>query len=65
MSDVAALRDRVERQEEELEAAVRELAGAAQRSVGSAAWIRAHPWTCLLGASALGFAVARLLRSAR
>jgi ElaB/YqjD/DUF883 family membrane-anchored ribosome-binding protein len=28
-------------------------------------WIRRHPWSSLLGATALGFAIARILRPGR
>ena len=100
---VAALRDRVEVQEKELEAAVRELGAAARHSVTPASWIREnalfcmtgalgkseakdgketsmnetreheqviqrireHPWMSVLGAAALGFVIARLLRGDR
>jgi ElaB/YqjD/DUF883 family membrane-anchored ribosome-binding protein len=67
---VVVLRDRVQRQEQELEAAVRELAGAARRFgpadwIRESRWIRAHPWTSLLGATGLGFLLARLSRGGR
>jgi hypothetical protein len=51
---VAELRDRVEKKERELEDAVRELAGAARRSVGPAHWLRENPLLCLTGAFAFG-----------
>jgi hypothetical protein len=52
---LAVLRDRVEEQEQELEAAVRELTVAARRSVTPAHWIRARPLLCMSGALAMGF----------
>jgi ElaB/YqjD/DUF883 family membrane-anchored ribosome-binding protein len=67
---VVVLRDRVQRQEQELEAAVLELAAAARRFgaaewIRESQWIRAHPWTSLLGATGLGLLVARLSRGGR
>ena len=67
------LRERVEEpeQEEELEAAVRELAGAAQRfptrwlREDAVEWIRIHPWASVIGATALGVLVARIVRARR
>lgn len=59
MSDATAplaiLRDRVEQQEQELEAAVRELGVAARQSVTPASWIRERPLLCVTGALALGW----------
>lgn len=59
MSDATAplaiLRDRVEQQEQELEAAVRELGVAARQSVTPASWIRERPLLCMTGALALGW----------
>lgn len=52
---VAALRDRVEVQEKELEAAVRELGAAARHSVTPASWIRENALLCMTGALALGW----------
>ena len=52
---VAFLRDRVEAQEKELVAAVRDLKDAAQRIVGPAEWVRERPLLCLSGALALGW----------
>ena len=73
VEQVGQLRDRVQRDEQELDAAVRELAGAARRLADpadwirdhSVEWIRAHPWVALLGATALGLLLARLTRSDR
>ena len=62
---VATLRERVEIQERELEAAVRELAAAARHSVARSSWIREHAWMSMLGAAALGVLIARLLRGDR
>ena len=59
MSDAAEqvveLRDALERDERELDAAVRELAGAARRLVGPADWIRENPFAALVGALAIGW----------
>ena len=49
------LRDRVELQEKELEAAVRELGVAARKTVTPASWIRERPLLCMTGALALGW----------
>ena len=61
---LAILRDRVEEQEQELEAAVRELGVAARQSVTPASWIRERPVLCLTGALALGWWLGRQPRSA-
>jgi len=52
---VAFLRDRIEAQERELEAAVRELKVAAHRIVGPAEWVRERPLLCMSGALAFGW----------
>jgi hypothetical protein len=55
---VSILRDRVEEQEKELEAAVRELKVAARRMVGPSSpseWVRRKPVLCVTGALALGW----------
>jgi hypothetical protein len=52
---VTLLRDRVEEQEKELEAAVRELKVAARRMVGPSEWVRRKPVLCVTGALALGW----------
>lgn len=52
---VAILRDRVEEQEREFGAAVRDLKLAAQRVVGPAEWVRERPLLCMSGALALGW----------
>jgi hypothetical protein len=51
---VAELRDQVEAEEKELEAAVHDLRLAARR-IGPVEWIREHPLPCLAGALALGW----------
>jgi hypothetical protein len=61
---VAILRDRVEEQERELGAAVRELKVAAQRVVGPAEWVRERPLLCMSGALALGWWLGRRVQSA-
>lgn len=52
---VSILRDRVEEQEKELEAAVHDLKVAARRVIGPAEWVRERPLLCLSGALALGW----------
>jgi hypothetical protein len=52
---VAFLRDRIEAQEEELEAAVRDLKDAASRMVGPTEWLKERPLLCLSGALAFGW----------
>lgn len=61
---LAILRDRVEEQEQELEAAVRELGVAARQSVTPAGWIRERPLLCVTGALALGWWLGSLRRGA-
>jgi hypothetical protein len=56
---VAFLRDRVEEQEKELEAAVRDLKDAAKRIVGPAEWVRERPLLCMSGALAVGWWLGR------
>jgi ElaB/YqjD/DUF883 family membrane-anchored ribosome-binding protein len=51
---VSALRDRVEEEEKELGAAVRDLKEAARRMVGPTEWIRERPLAFLAGAMGLG-----------
>ncbi len=52
---VAMLRDRLDEEEKELEAAVRDLKLAARRIAGPAEWIRERPLPFLAGALALGW----------
>ena len=52
---VMLLRDRVEEQEKELEAAVRDLMVAARRMVGPAEWVRENPLSFLGGALVFGW----------
>jgi hypothetical protein len=56
---VAILRDRVEEQERELGAAVRDLKVAARRAVGPIGWMRERPLLCMSGALALGWWLGR------
>jgi ElaB/YqjD/DUF883 family membrane-anchored ribosome-binding protein len=51
---VSALRDRIEEEEKELGAAVRDLKEAARRMVGPTEWIRERPLPFLAGAMGLG-----------
>ena len=59
MSDAAEkvveLRDRIQHDEQELDAAVRDLAGAARRLIAPADWIRQNPHLALTGALAIGW----------
>ena len=52
---VTLLRDRVEEQEKEFEAAVRDLMVAARRMVGPAEWVRENPLPFLGGALVFGW----------
>jgi ElaB/YqjD/DUF883 family membrane-anchored ribosome-binding protein len=51
---VSALSDRIEEEEKELGAAVRDLKEAARRMVGPTEWIRERPLPFLAGAMGLG-----------
>ena len=62
---VAVLRIRVEQEERELGAAVKELALAARRSVDPGAWVRERPVLWMLGAIAVGWWVGSRTRKRR
>jgi len=62
-AEVALLRKRIERQEQELESAVRELAGAARRSVAPTHWVRENPFLGLAGALVVGWWLGRRARA--
>jgi hypothetical protein len=61
---VSILRDRVEEQERELEAAVRDLKVAARRIVGPSEWVREKPLLFMSGALAFGWWLGSQRRSA-
>jgi len=56
---VAELRDRVEQEEKQLEAAVRDLKVAARRGVSPGRWVRENPLPFVAGAFAFGWWMGR------
>ncbi len=63
-SSLAALRDDVERQKHELHVAFATLSTVTRDSVNPKRWIQDHPFTCVLGAFALGHWLAGRTRGA-
>jgi hypothetical protein len=57
--EVTVLRELVDEEEQELGAAVRDLAGAARRSLEPVNWIRENPIPWLAGAVLCGFWIGR------